>query len=867
MFGREAEWEDLGPGVQDRKETFINMNYETFLKERDRVAELSVQEQKDFYAKILEEEQKESSIRLQAYFHYAVLFYYEGDFRRTIEILEPFTISYQSYEYIPEMIACFNLMGVASHCEGEYILARYCYTLALKVVTEKKADDLLAREYNNLSLTYIAVQDYETAFSYIQMAEKYLPLADEDMGAYVYLNKSDIYNHLGQQELAVEAFEASIQEYNGQNVLPDDTLICGVSLYYKMGDQEKYQEYIHKILDKLGDMYASEFIDACKVIFDCSLAAGDYKLVEIVIAKMDSYMQTHPQENRVGLKVEELKYNYAQKLGDIEGKLTALERKNHYYELIVTSLEEQRANAIDEYLETHRHLQEAVQNETQANRAKTRFLANMSHDIRTPMNAIMGIVNLMEHSLNDPEKMEDYLSKLQLSSRHMLGLINDLLDMNKIESGVSYLNTEPMKLAEQVTQVLDIIRTQALEKRQNFQVHTHHVRHENLIADGIRLRQIMLNVLSNAVKYTPEDGEIQFDIEELPCENKGRAKYLFVVKDTGIGMTSDLLEHIFDPFIRGEDSVVNKIQGTGLGMAITKGIIDMMGGTIQVESKVQKGSRVSITLEFDIDQEEDARMETLKLLVLSDDKMLSEELSASAAEKAVFLTCVSDVKDVQKELEKNATDVVLLCSSFCREDLIRELRRIAGETTIFLVLDNPSGKMHERLPKGINGKITWPFFFTNLEKEINHVRSYSMGVASGESILNGMNFLCAEDNALNAEILAASLEIAGASCTIYADGTTLVDAFENVKPGEYEAILMDIQMPNMNGYEATQLIRKSQNELGKSIPIIAMTANAFVDDVKNSFAVGMNAHISKPIDMAILERTMRRLKSTQEETA
>ena len=182
--------------MQDRKETFINMNYETFLKERDRVAELSVQEQKDFYAKILEEEQKESSIRLQAYFHYAVLFYYEGDFRRTIEILEPFTISYQSYEYIPEMIACFNLMGVASHCEGEYILARYCYILALKVVTEKKADDLLAREYNNLSLTYIAVQDYETALSYIQMAEKYLPLADEDMGAYVYLNKSDIYNHL-----------------------------------------------------------------------------------------------------------------------------------------------------------------------------------------------------------------------------------------------------------------------------------------------------------------------------------------------------------------------------------------------------------------------------------------------------------------------------------------------------------------------------------------------------------------------------------------------------------------------------------------------------------------------------------------------
>ncbi len=843
------------------------MNYDTFLKEKERVEELSVEEQKEFYAKILEEEQKESSVRLLAYFQYAVLFYYEGDFRRTIEILEPFIISYQSYEYRPEMMACFNLMGVAAQCEGEYILARHCYTLALKVVKEKKADDLLAREYNNLSLTYIAESDYETALSYIQMAEKYLPLADEDMGAYVYLNKSDIYNHLGQPKLALQAFETSIEQCNGINVLPDDTLICGVFLFYKMGDQERYQEYIHKVLDKLGDMYASEFIDACKVVFDCSLASGDYKLVEIVIAKMDSYMKTHPQEIRVGLKVEELKYNYAKKRGDIPAELTALERKNHYYKLIVLSLEEQRANAIDQYLETHRHLQEAVQNETQANRGKTRFLANMSHDIRTPMNAIMGIANLMEHSLKNPEKLENYLSKLQLSSRHMLGLINDLLDMNKIESGVPHLNTEPMKLAEQVTQIQDIIRPQTIEKRQNFYVNTHNICHENLIADGIRLRQIMLNVLSNAVKYTPEDGVIQFDIEELPCETAAKAKYLFVIKDTGIGMEPELLEHIFDPFIRGEDSVINKIQGTGLGMAITKGIVDMMDGTIQVESKVQEGSCVSITLEFDIDQEEDARMEPLKLLFLSDDERLSEELTASAGEKPVFLTCVSNAEEAAKELEKKSTDVILLCSSFCQEDLIRTLQKVAAETTVFLALDDPQGSMSAKPLTGIEGKITWPFFFTNLEKEINHIRSSSTDAAAGKSVLNGMHFLCAEDNELNAEILAAFLEIAGASCTIYADGTELVDAFENVKPGEYEAILMDIQMPNMNGYEATQLIRKSKNKLGKSIPIIAMTANAFLDDVKNSFAVGMNAHISKPIDMAILEKTMRRLRNAQEETA
>ena len=853
-----SEW--TGSGV-------FYMNYDTFLKEKERIADLPVQEQKDFYAKVLEEEQSESSVKLLAYFHYAVLFYYEGDFRKTIEILEPFTISYQSYEYISEMIACFNLMGVAAQCEGEYILARYCFTLALRVVNEKKAVELLAREYNNLSLTYIAEADYDTALDYIRKAEKYLPQADENMGAYVFLNKSDIYNHFGKPDLALEAFVSCIEEHNGLTVLPDDTLICGVSLFYRMGNKTKYTDYIGRVLDKLGDMYASEFIDACKVIFDCSLDSGDYKLVERVIAKMDDYMETHPNENRVGLKVEELKYIYAKKIGDVEAELEALERKNHYYELIVLSLENQRAVSMDEYLETNKHLQEAVLNESQANRAKTRFLANMSHDIRTPMNAIMGIANLMEHSLGSPEKLEDYLSKLQISSRHMLGLINDLLDMNKIESGVPYLNAEPMKLADQVMQIQDIIQAQTLEKNQEFQVGIHHICHENLVADGIRLRQILLNVLSNSVKYTPESGHILFDIEELACENPDKAKYRFVVKDTGMGMSEELLEHIFDPFLRGEDSVVNKIQGTGLGMAITKGLVDMMDGSIQVESKVNQGSCVTIILELDIDKEEDARMEPVKLLFLSDDRTLTNDMAESAVMKPIFLTCVSNEKEAYKALSQKSVDVILLGSSFCRKDTVKGLRKVAGEESLFLALSDQRNMMSVKQLREneISGQISCPFFFTNLEKEIDHVRSSTD--KAGESVLKGMHFLCAEDNKLNAEILEASLEIAGATCTIYEDGAELVEAFDTVKPGEYEAILMDIQMPNMNGYEATQHIRKGRNRLGRSIPIIAMTANAFVDDVKNSFAAGMNAHISKPIDMAILEKTMRRLRNEQEESA
>ena len=718
------------------------MNIDTFQKEQERVAGLPVQEQKDFYANILETETQESGVRLEAYFQYAVLFYYEGNFRKAREILEPFAISYQSYEYIPRMISCFNLMGVASQCEGEYVLSRYFYTVALRIVRERDANQFYAYEYNNIALTYIAQKEYEKALKYIKLAEYWLPQSDGKMGAYIFLNQSDIYNHLNRLDEAAVAYETSIREHKALEVLPDDTIICGVTLYHHLGDKEKYREYVYRVLDKIEDMHASEFIDACKVVFGCSLKDGDYTLVERVIDKMDQYMEKYPDENKVGLQVEGLKYAYGQKVGNADAMLAASEKKNYYYDRIVSRMERQRADSMDEYLETHKHLQEAVQNEIHANRAKTRFLANMSHDIRTPMNAIVGITTLMEHSLNDPDKMRNYLEKIQRSSQYMLGLINDLLDMNKIESGSVHLNIGPTNLTRQIEQINDIIRTQTSERGQTFTIHTEHIRHKNLLADEVRLRQILLNVLTNAVKYTPRGGDIRLDIEEMESFIENKAKYRFAVTDTGMGMDEELIEHIFEPFKRGEDSVVNKIQGTGLGMAITKNIVDLMNGSIEVESEVDCGSRIAITLELEIDENES--------VVIDED--------------------------------------------------------------------------------------------------------------DGESAIRGMRFLCAEDNELNAEILVAILELEGATCTVYEDGAAIVEAFQSVKPGDYDAILMDVQMPRMNGYDATRRIREGENPLGQTIPIIAMTANAFADDVYNSLAAGMNAHISKPINIKSLERTLRRIR-------
>ena len=386
-----------------------------------------------------------------------------------------------------------------------------------------------------------------------------------------------------------------------------------------------------------------------------------------------------------------------------------------------------------------------------ASQAKTDFLSNMSHDIRTPMNAIVGLTTLMENELDQPEKLAEHLHKLESSGQLLLGIINNILDMSRIESGKTTLSVEPMHLSQQLDQLSTMIRAQASEKAQTFTVSTH-LRHENLLADPTRLNQVLMNILSNAVKYTPRGGHIRFEVEELP-RNEHYAKYRFVVQDDGIGMSEAYQKTLFDPFTREERSGTNKVQGTGLGMAITKNIVDLMGGSISVESATGKGTRFEVVLEFPIDAE------------------------ADAVPKA-------------QALPEEPEDVSPLC---------------------------------------------------------------------------GMNFLCAEDNAINAEILELLLESKGAHCKIYPNGQELVDAFVRVKPGEYDMILMDVQMPVMDGLEAARRIRSSENPLGRGIPILAMTANAFLEDMQKSKEAGMDEHLSKPVDIDALEQTVKRFRVTPPE--
>ena len=520
-------------------------------------------------------------------------------------------------------------------------------------------------------------------------------------------------------------------------------------------------------------------------------------------------------------------------------------------------------------------IQEAAQKKTEAaleiakkaTKAKSQFLANMSHDIRTPMNAIMGVTSLMEHEVNNPDSLRYYIKKLQQSGNYMLGLINDVLDMSKIESGDVQLNLGSVKMAEQVGQIESIIRSQCNEKGQEFTVSVKEISHEYLLGDSIRLRQVFLNLLTNAVKYTPPGGSIRFEIEEIPCSVPNSATFFTSVIDNGHGMKAEFLEHIFEPFTREVNSVTNKIQGTGLGMSITKSLVDLMGGTIAVQSEPEKGSRFDVTLTLPIDNTVEHVASVKDVVLISDEQVFVDNVRAALKEAEVKLRVATSPEEAVSLLQESPADAVILSGLLDDmnglADTVKLLRQ-ASQDAVLIFCCNYAHRdfIGKALAEtGVDGMIARPFFFENLLSAVHSARGEEFGPVhhSLNSPLNGKRFLCAEDNALNAEILEALLSLHNATCKIYPDGAELVKAFATVKPGEYDAILMDVQMPNMNGLDATKAIRAGENPLGKDIVIIAMTANAFSSDVEECYKAGMDAHLAKPIDMTAMERTIQTL--------
>lgn len=517
----------------------------------------------------------------------------------------------------------------------------------------------------------------------------------------------------------------------------------------------------------------------------------------------------------------------------------------------------------------------------EANRAKSSFLSNMSHDIRTPMNAIIGFAALLARDADNPDKVREYTKKITSSSQHLLGLINDILDISKIEAGKTTLNLSDENIVDLIENIDSIIRPQMKAKGHTFEVYSKDLKHEHVVMDKLRLNQILLNLLSNAVKYTPEGGHITLTIQELSQNARQLAYFRFIVEDDGYGMSKEYMQNLFQAFTREEDSVTNKIQGTGLGMAITKNLLDLMGGTISVESEKGKGSTFTVDLnlhisEQAIDQNFWRKHGITRLLAVDDEEVICQNIQLTMEGTEVIVDYTLDGQSAidrikQAKRENNPYHVILLDWKMPGMDGLETAKRIRQEISTNLPIiiltsyDWPEDEAQEK-EAGIDAFLSKPFFLTSFRQKVDAVLNrepVSEEENNEESIFEGLHILVAEDNEINAEILSELLSTVGAFCEICENGQIAAETFEKSAPGQYQLILMDVQMPVMNGYEATRAIRNLNHPMAQSIPIIAMTANAFAEDVRDALEAGMNAHVAKPVDMAVLQQTVREVLEEQ----
>lgn len=714
------------------------MDTKDILNEIEEIQKRPVEEQIDFYKKALQRDEEKTESRIYLYYNYAVLMYEYGDFRKAMEILEPFLMDYQSYPYIPKMISCFNLMGVATHCEKEYAVSRYYYSVALKIAQDNEDIYYYPYEYNNIAITYSAEKNYDMAYEYLELAEKHISNSASDMGAYVYINKTLLYMRMDLLEDAVEAYETSITKYHADSIIPNDAHLCAAMLSYKLGEMDRYEIYKAQILSRLDEMYTAEFIDSCRDLFDCGMDSGDDELINSILSAMDKHIAEHPNEIKVGITGAEFKYDYACKRGDTVAMQEALEQENHYKDLLIRQSEQNHVKSLQESMEINKQLRKAIASKEKAAAAKSQFLANMSHDIRTPINGIMGMLEIIRKTKGNQDKEEECLDKIEVSSKLLLSLVNDVLDMAKLDTDAVVLSHEPFNLDRICNETVEAVSFQAEEA--GLEVTGEHDDYTgiNVLGSPLHLKKILINLFSNSVKYNKPNGKIHMSMKTLE-RTEDTITCEFKIRDTGVGMSQEFVEKkLFHPFVQADTSSRSNYTGTGLGMSIVKQLIDKMGGTISVESELGVGSCFTVVIPFEIDHEASLK---------------------------------------QSEEAENAD-------------------------------------------------------------------------------ISGLNIMVAEDNELNMEIIEFLLTEQGAHVEKVQNGQEALDKFEGSEPGTYDVILMDLMMPVMDGISATKAIRASKHAEAETIPIIAMTANAFYEDERKCLDAGMNAHLAKPLDMKMVVSTI-----------
>lgn len=519
-------------------------------------------------------------------------------------------------------------------------------------------------------------------------------------------------------------------------------------------------------------------------------------------------------------------------------------------------------------------LKKALNEAENANKAKSEFLSSMSHDIRTPMNAIMGMTEIAQMNILNTDKVNDCLKKISVSGQHLLGLINDVLDMSKIESGKMILRNDSVSLPEVLENIVSILQPMVKSRKQSFSIRIHNLVHEDFYFDALRLRQCFINILSNATKFTPEKGSITVDVEEEYSDDMDYSKLTFTFTDTGMGMKKEFLNNIFDSFTREKDGRVDKTEGSGLGMAITKKIVDIMDGTIEVKSKVGLGTTFIVTLPLKIDKNKvtDYTLPNTNVLVVDDDDIMCEYTVSNLKALGANAEWVDSGKDAVEKVinahdEKTDFDIVILDWMMPDQDGIETVKKIRasinGDIPILIVSAYDWSEI-ENEAEGVNGFLSKPLFRSTLYRALN---KYVLKTNDEDYLdkktnyydFKNKNILLVEDNELNRDIAVELLSITKANIECASNGKECVEMFKSSKEDYYDLMLMDIQMPVMDGYEATKIIRKLKRNDSLTVPILAMTADVFSEDIHAAKAAGMNGHLSKPLNSSIMMKEINKL--------
>ena len=698
------------------------MKYQELIKEVEGVGKLKLSEQESFYKNVLDENPNDLKVMVAATFYLGMAYYYEGNFKKAKEIIEPVILQYQSMPFVRELISAFNLMGVMLYYDGANVSSRYYYEKALQIAMEHEDVGHYCYEYNNISITYAKQEKYEEALDSILKAKEYMPCCIEDMGAYVYLNLALVYNNLNQVDKALEAFYIGLDEHDGKHIILEDYLNCGIELFSKSGMDFELKRCAEELEKRLENLYAAEYIDVCVALFDYYLEQKMFDRVQFILNNMDSYMNKHPDEIRLGLMVESSRYKYGKVIKDSNVIILALEKKNAYYERIFEEEQVRRCHDTERHFDMNRKLQLALENETRANQVKMRFLASMSHDIRTPINGIIGMLQVIQRCGDDKQRIKDAYDKMWISSTHMLSLVNDILDIRTLETDSVVLENKSFELSELLSRVQTIIDVQASNYKIELLI-KNQIEHNHLIGSPTHIEKVLLNLLSNAIKYNKTGGKVCLSVEEkADC-------FEFIVEDTGIGMSEEFIQNkLFKPFVQKN----TRIDGAGLGMSIVQELVKKMDGTIKVESKIDEGTKFIVRLLLEIDKnpvesksydKKSISIKDLSILVVKDNDINMEVVEFMLqSEGAIVYKARNGLEAIRQFDQIQNLDLILMDLMMPVMDGYEATLQIRKKDKKIPILAMSANAYMQDIQKcykaGMNGHISKPLYLENLKDRI-----------------------------------------------------------------------------------------------------------------------------------------------------